>query len=294
MSDLAKSPAAALIDRLPPQLLAVAAIVLIQLGAGLARDIIGSADAMALLFVRLAAGSVLMLPWIAPTLARLTRRQWADAAALGAVYALFNVSAYWALERLPLGLVATIGFLGPLCVSLIGIGAAREFAWPLLGLCGVLLLAPLGEASSQSFEAIAYGLFYALMWALYILVSTQVGRNLPGLSGFATATFLAGLMIAPFGAPASLGLFPGVGAIAMVGAVVVLSTFPFALEFEALKRLPPRTFGVLLSLEPGIAAATGLALLGEALDARDLLALCLVSAAALGATMTMRKNGDPQ
>lgn len=277
-------------NRLPAPALAILAITLIQLGTGTAKDLMTAGNALSLLFLRLLIGSFLLLPFLWPQISSLSRAQWRDALLLGVVYAGFNTSVYWALEVLPLGLVATIGFLGPLMVSLTGARKTLDLLWPGLGFAGVLLLAPLGASGPVTLAGLLFGLFYALMWALYIWVSARAGRSLPNLTGFALATPVAALIIAPFGAMGAPQFFTSSIDVAKLVAVAVLSTYPFAMEFLALKRIEPRIYGVLLSLEPAIAALIGLLLLGELLDPRGWIALAMVSIAALGATLLHRNT----
>lgn len=279
-------------NRLPAPALAILAITLIQLGTGTAKGLMTADNAMALLFLRLLLGSLLLLPFLWADIFTLSPAQWRDALFLGIIYAGFNTSVYWALDVLPLGLVATIGFLGPLAVSLMGARKALDFLWPALGFAGVLLLAPLDGAGAVTLKGLLLGLFYALMWALYILISAKAGKSLPNLVGFALATPIAALIIAPFGAMGAGAFLTSWPDIVKVLAVALLSTYPFAMEFLALKRMAPRIYGVLLSLEPAIAALIGLALLGELLSPRGWLALIMVSIASLG--VTLMRNSAPK
>lgn len=277
-------------NRLPAPVLAIVAITLIQLGTGTAKDLMTAENALSLLFLRLLLGSFLLLPFLWAEIFSLSRAQWQDAVLLGIIYAGFNTSVYWALEVLPLGLVATIGFLGPLMVSLMGARRALDLLWPALGFAGVLLLAPIGTAGAVTLMGLFFGLLYAVMWALYILISARAGRSLPNLTGFALATVIAMLIIAPFGAAGSGQFFSSWQDTAKVVAVAVLSTYPFAMEFLALKRIEPRIYGVLLSLEPGIAAVIGLLLLDELLTPRGLVALVMVSIASAGVTLMRNRT----
>jgi len=281
---------AALAERLPAPLLLIIALVLLQLGAGLAKSIMTAPSALGMVFLRLGLGTVVLAVLVRPDWRTLGRGQWRDAVALGAVYAVFNVTTILALLHLPLGLVATIGFLGPLAVSL---GAARrgpDFLWPVLGFAGVVMLTPLDGAGAASWAAISYGLADAAAWAAYILASARAGRSLAGLDGFVIAGAIATLLLAPLGLTGVGPLLTTPALIATVALVALFATAPLALEFAALKRLPPRVFGVLLSLEPGIASITGIVLLGEHLTATGWLALALVSLASVGVTLTGRKT----
>lgn len=284
----APRPAAAALERIPAPLLAVAAIFLLQISSGTVKGVITPDNALSLLFVRLWLGTAILWALSRPPVRELSAAQWRDAGLLAVVVAGFNISVYHALQVLPLGLVATFGFLGPLAVSLMGMRRALDALWPLLGFAGVLLLTPWAGTSTVTAGGVAAGLFYAAMWALYILASARAGRTLPGISGFALANLIAAALLAPVGFSGS-AQFLAADKIAPVAIIVVLSTVPFAMEFLALKRLPPRVFGVLLSLEPGIAALVGLALLGEHLPALGWLALLLVSVASAGATLARER-----
>ena len=282
------APARGALERIPAPLLAIAAIMFLQISSGTVKGVITQDNAMSLLFVRLSLGSAILWGLSKPPVRELSAGQWFDAGLLGFVVAGFNVSVYVALQVLPLGLMATFGFLGPLAVSFVGMRRRVDALWPLLGFCGVLMLTPWSGASAVSPAGVAAGLGYAVMWALYILASARAGRTLPGISGFAIANAIAAALLAPVGFSGS-AQFLAADKIAPVAVIIVLSTVPFAMEFLALQRLPPRVFGVLLSLEPGIAALVGLALLAEHLPALGWLALVLVSVASAGATLAREK-----
>lgn len=216
---------------------------------------------MSLLFLRLAIGGLFLTLIIRPRVGVLNRSQWMDIFGLSLAFIAFNVTIYLALVHLPLGLVATIGFLGPLSVSLIGAKKFLDFFWPILAFCGVCMLAPVGDTAMVSWSAIGYGLAYACAWAFYILASVRTGQTVSGLDGFIIATCIAAIVIFPF-AYLNIGYFFSTPTLIKLTIVVALfATIPFGLEFIALKRLPPRTFGILLSLEPAIASVTGVILL---------------------------------
>ena len=67
------------------------------------------------------------------------------------------------------------------------------------------------------------------------------------------------------------------------GVAVLSSAIPYSLELEALRRLPTGMFGVLMSMEPAVAALSGLVVLGQVLHAREWVAIALVVAASAGA-----------
>lgn len=279
------------LDLVPAPAIAIFAITLIQLGQAAAKTAFGLVDVLPLIFMRLLLSSIILFPFCYGVLPNLTRSQWFDAILLGVIYAFFSLCFFSALEVLPLGILAAIGFLGPLCVSFIGVQTFGAALWPVLGFFGVLLFVPNDEASTQSLTHIGMGLLFALSWAAYILGSARAGRNLPGLSGFALAHLVAVVLMAPFGAREALTALTSVDIVLLVCMVAGLSLTGLALEFEALRRLPVKLFGVLLALEPAIAALIGFALLHELLGVQEIIALVTVSIAAMGASLTHARKG---
>ncbi len=271
--------------RLSAPLVLILALILLQSGSALAKNLMTADTAFGLVFLRLALGGALLCTILRPDLRQLTRQNWQDLFVFGAVFLCFNLSVYSALVHLPLGLVATIGFLGPLGVSLAGARNVWGLIWPALGFAGVLLLAPGIEGQDNiTWLGVGYGLAYAVSWASYILTSARVTRSINGLDGFAIATLIAALLCIPFGITQS-GTFLTSPSVATLAALVtLLAILSFGLEFLVLKRLSPPVFGTLLSLEPAIATLAGLALLGEWLPWQSWLAILAVSVASIGAT----------
>src|SRR5262249_41426665 len=183
----------------PAPLLVILAVLFIQLGTGVAKGIVTPQNAYNVLYVRLVLGSGLLLVGVRPRVTELSRRQWLDAVLLGIVFGAFNLAVYRAFQNLPLGLVATIGFLGPLTVSLMNAGRPLDLLCPILGGAGVFLLTPWSGTDSLSLSVVGYGLTYAAAWAVYILASARAGRTLPGVTGFVLADPIAAVIVAPLG-----------------------------------------------------------------------------------------------
>ena len=137
----------------------------------------------------------------------------------------------------------------------------------------------LGDRAGVALALLAGGL-----WAAYILLSARVGQAFPGGSGLALAMIVAAALLLPVGV-AEAGADLLVPWILAAGAAVAIlsSAIPYSLELEALRRMPAGVFGVLMSLEPAVAALAGFVVLGEDLVARELVAILLVVAASAGA-----------
>ena len=128
------------------------------------------------------------------------------------------------------------------------------------------------------------------MWGAYILINARVGRAFEGASGLALAMCVAAVVAAPIGlADAGAHLFEP-ETLALGAAVGLLSSaIPYTLELEALRRIAPHVFGVLMSLEPGVAALAGLIVLGQSLGTRAVLGIALVTVASVGASRGARE-----
>jgi inner membrane transporter RhtA len=266
--------------------LVVAAVTSLQFGAGFAVTLFDELGPGGAAFLRQAfAAAVLIAIW-RPRLAGHALVDIRLAAAFGIVLGLMNWAIYSAMDRIPLGIAVTIEFAGPLAVAVIGSRRALDLLWVALAAGGILLLADPSGGSLDS-AGVAFALLAATMWAFYILLSARVGQVFPGGSGLALAMVAAVMITAPFGISqaGSELLSPELLA---AGAAVALasSVIPYSLELEALRRLPARVFGVLMSLEPAVAAIAGLVVLGQALDALEWIAIGLVVVAGIGVTST--------
>lgn len=261
----------------------VVAISSTQIGAALAKSIFDELGPTGTVFLRVAfAALMLMLLW-RPGLGRWARGDLALAAAFGVALAGMNLSFYLALDRLPLGVAVTLEFTGPLGVALLGSRRALDVLWAVLAAAGILLLADPGGAVDAL--GVGFALLAGACWAAYILLSQRAGRRFPGGAGLALALSLGAVLLLPVGVAGAGTELLGAGALLTGAAIALLSSaLPYSLELEALRHLPSRVFGVLMSLEPAVAALAGLVVLGELLGIREIAAILLVVVASAGAT----------
>jgi inner membrane transporter RhtA len=268
---------------MPAMVLVLGAISSVQFGAALAKTLFDEIGAGGTVFVRvLFAALVLALIW-RPRVAGLGRREGLLAVLFGLTLAGMNLAFYSALDRIPLGITVTLEFVGPLGVAVAGSRGALDLLWVGLAAGGILLLSDFGTTDLDGL-GVALALFAGCLWAAYILLSARVGQVFPGGGGLALAMVVAAVLLCPVGvADAGADLF--VPWILAAGAAVAIlsSVIPYSLELEALRRIPPGVFGVLMSLEPAVAALAGFVVLGEELVPRELVAILLVVAASAGA-----------
>jgi inner membrane transporter RhtA len=277
----------------PAPLLVVAGVASTQAGAAVAKTLFDDLGSTGTVLLRTVfAAVVLYLLW-RPRIAGHGRADLLTAAAFGVALAAMNWTFYAALDRIPLGIAVTIEFVGPLAVAVLGSRRPLDFTWIVLAAVGILLLAR-GGGEVQT-AGVLLALLAGFFWAMYILLSARTGQAFPGGSGLALAMVFGSVLLLPAGvADAGEALLdPGLLAIGF-GVAMLSSAIPYSLELEALRRLPPRVFGILLSLEPAMAALAGFLVLGEGLSLRECVAIALVAAASAGASLTAAEHAAPE
>lgn len=275
-------------ERLPPGLLVLGAIVSVQFGSAVAKTLFDDLGAAGVTLLRLLLSGLVLLALLRPAVRSWTRAQWRAALLLGGAMAGMNLVFYLSLRTVPLGVAVTVEFVGPLLLALVQTRRLVDLLWALLAGAGVLLLG-LDTGSGIPLSGLALALLAGLFWAGYILASAKVGQVLPGLDGLAVALCVAAALVLPFGASGASAVLDA--PLLLVGglAVAVLSSLvPYGLELTALRRMPTRVFGILMSLEPAAAALAGLLVLSQALGLREVAALVLVSLASLGVSLAGR------
>lgn len=277
-------------EAVPAPGLLVISIVSIQLGAAVAIDLFRVLGPVGTAFLRLAISAVLLLVLARRSIGSNTRRHAPSLLLYGAILGAMNLSFYEAISRIPLGIAVAIEFVGPLGLAAATSRRARDFAWIALAVLGILLLTP-QIGSELDALGVALAGVAGLCWAGFTVMSQRIGRALPGTSGLAIAMLVAALVVLPV--ELAVGGLRGLdlGVLVAVVAVAILSTaLPLSLEFAALKRMTARSYGILVTLEPAAAATVGAILLGQAMGVPGLLAVVCVTAAALGVTISDRRD----
>lgn len=277
----------------PPSALVLLGIVSVQVGAAVAKQLFSSAGPAGVVTLRLVFSALVLLAvWPPLRRRRLDARTLALVGAFGLVLSVMNLAFYQALARIPLGAAVTIEFLGPLAVALAGSRRRVDVLWAVLAGVGVYLLASGGDGR-LTLAGVLFAALAAVCWAAYILLAAAVGQRTEGGSGLALASVVGAAVVTPFGVvEAGTALLEP--EVLLIGLAVALasSAIPYSLELEALRRMPPRVFGVLMSLEPAVAALVGLAVLGELLAPGQWLGIGAVMAASAGAARLARDTGD--
>jgi inner membrane transporter RhtA len=270
---------------IPPPAQVLVGIISVQIGAAMAKQLFGAVGSAGAVSLRIFfAAAVLLLVW-RPSF-RMSRRAWAVVLAYGVVLGLMNLLFYMSLTRIPLGVAVTVEFLGPLAVALAGSRRWLDALWAVLAGAGVVLLAKGGG------DLDAVGLLLALAagvcWGSYILIGSALGQRTTEGSGLAIGMAVSAVVVVPVGlADSGTALFTPWILVVGVAVAVLSSVIPYSFELEALRKIPPRVFGVLMSMEPAVAAMVGLVVLGESLQVLQWVAVLCVVGASVGATRTV-------
>jgi inner membrane transporter RhtA len=273
--------------------LVLGAIASVQVGSALARTLFDELGAAGVTLLRVGLAALVLLAAVRPRVRAWRWQEWRAAVLLGVAMAGMNLVFYLSLRTVPLGIAVTVEFVGPLLLALVQTRRGTDLLWALLAGGGVVLLGadPSGDVP---LSGLALALVAGLFWAGYILASAHVGRLLPGAGGLAVALAVATLLVLPFGAAGASAVLDRPSLlVAAAGVALLSSVLSYGLELVALRRIPTRVFGILMSLEPAAAALAGLAVLGQSLRARDVLALVLVSLASAGVTLGRREGELP-
>ena len=265
-------------------------MVSIQLGAAVAVNLFPVLGPIGTAFLRLAFSAVLLLAATRQSISWDARRHAGELLLYGAILGVMNMAFYGAIARIPLGIAVAIEFVGPLGLAVATSRRGRDFVWIALAALGIVLLTPeIGGSLDPLGVALAGAA--GLCWAAFTVMSQRIGRALPGHSGLAIGMAVAALVVLPVEVVAGgLGGL-NLGLLVAALAVAIFSTaLPLSLEFEALKRMTARSYGILVTLEPVVATIVGALLLGQAIGLQGILAVACVTVAALGVTISDRRD----
>ncbi|EMO6747688.1 TPA: threonine/homoserine exporter RhtA [Enterobacter hormaechei] len=271
------------------------AMMSIQSGASLAKSLFPLVGAPGVTALRIALGTLILVVIFKPWRLRFKKEQRLPLLFYGLALGGMNYMFYLSIQTIPLGIAVALEFTGPLAVALFSSRRPVDFIWVILAVLGLWFLLPLGQSVSQiDLTGAALALGAGACWAVYILTGQRAGEE-HGPATVALGSLIAAVIFVPIGmAQATDSIWQW--SILPVGlAVAILSTaLPYSLEMIALTRLPTRIFGTLMSMEPALAAISGMIFLGETLSLVQTLALCSIIAASMGSTLTMRPEPKVQ
>jgi inner membrane transporter RhtA len=278
------------LSAIPPTGLVILSVCSTQVGAALAKDLFTALGSVGTVALRVGFAALVLFIFWRPRIRGYTRTAYVNCFLFGLALAAMNFCFYSALAHIPLGVAVTLEFVGPLGVAVLGSRRLLDVLWVAMAGTGIVCLAPWTGATFDLF-----GMMLALTaggcWAAYIILSARVGRSIPGVSGLALAMGVAALLLIPLGvANSGVKLFEPRFLMIGVGIALLSSVIPYSMEIEALRRLPTRVFGLLMSMEPAIAALVGLIFLGETIGLRSLFAMVLITIATVGTIVGAKRT----
>ena len=248
----------------PPEVLVLGGIGSVQFGSAFANKLFDQAGPAGVVLLRVGLAAIILLAFVRPSMRGRSRADLLAALAFGVVLGCMNWAFYEAIDRLPIGVAVTIEFTGPLAVAVAGSRRALDLVWVGLAGGGVVLLALRGGHHSVHAAGVVLALVAAACWAAYILLSQRVGAAFDRLDGLAIAMVVSTVVVTPAGVAqgGSALLRPAILA-AGLAVALMSSLIPYSLEIIALRTLSASAFGLLMSLEPAVAALAGVIVLGS-------------------------------
>ncbi|HCT7579101.1 TPA: threonine/homoserine exporter RhtA [Enterobacter cloacae] len=265
------------------------AMLSIQSGASLAKSLFPLVGAPGVTALRIALGTLILVVIFKPWRLRVKKEQRLPLLFYGLALGAMNYMFYLSIQTIPLGIAVALEFTGPLAVALFSSRRPVDFIWVVLAVLGLWFLLPLGQSVSEiDMTGAALALGAGACWAVYILTGQRAGEE-HGPATVALGSLIAAIIFVPLGMAQATDSIWQWSVMPVGFAVAILSTaLPYSLEMIALTRLPTRIFGTLMSMEPALAAISGMVFLGETLTFTQTLALCSIIAASMGSTLTMR------
>jgi len=274
---------------LPPVPAVLLAIISVQCGAAIAKSLFPVIGAIGTTSIRIGISAILLLLAFRPNLFQITPKQWKLVVPYGLCLGAMNLIFYLAIQRIPIALAVTLEFIGPLLVAIIGSRRLIDYCWVLLAATGIILIAPWSNNRIDAL-GVLFALLAGALWAAYIVLGGKISKIMNGGQAVSTGMLFAAILILPFGFYENglVNLTPklfGMG----IALALLSSAIPFTLEMKALGQLPPRTFSILMSLEPAAAAICAFIFLKENLSFYEVLAVVCVVIASAGSTLTAKR-----
>jgi len=281
-----------LAQKIPVALWLVTAVCSAQLASSLSVPVIHRIGSPAATSLRLIFGAVFFLSVARPKLWAMGRARLGAAFALGLITCGMSFFFFAAVARIPIGMTVSIEFLGPLAVALAGSRRLLDLVWVIMAGLGVWLLTMQDHGSADTVGLIFAGAS-AACWGGYILMTRRVGKVFSGLQGLALSMGVAAFAGLPIGVVPHWQAL-SVTAVVVMGLISLLSPIlTFGLEMASLRRMEPRHFGILMSLEPVMAAVMGFLVVGQRLSVAQLAGMACVTLASIGTVAGRAKEAPP-
>ncbi|PYE18603.1 inner membrane transporter RhtA [Williamsia limnetica] len=263
-----------------------------QIGAGLGAHAFAAVGPAAVVAVRQVVAAAVLLAIARPQVRALRWPQWRPVLLLAITVSTMNLTLYLAIDRIGLGLAVSLEFLGPLLVAMFASRRRADLIFVVIAGAGVYIL--VWPSPSTDYLGVGLGLIAAAGWASYIVLNRVVGTRLPGLDGAALATTGATLIYLPvLVLTISAGKLTGSTLWFTIGAGVLASAVPYAVDLLALRRVPTGLFAIFTSFNPVGAAIAGMVVLGQFLGLHEWLGIALISGTNIAVIARSRGRRPP-
>lgn len=275
-------------------LILCAAMLSIQLGASLAKTIFPVLGPMGVTTLRIGFAALILVLIARPWKRAYSKDELQKVAIYGVALGVMNLFFYLALQRIPLGIAVALEFTGPLSVALWTSRKKLDFLWAFLAAAGIYFVLPMSSATAALDPVgVLYALAAGACWGMYIICGQKLSHSLPSKIAASMGMLVAALVSLPFGIFSTGTALLEFEHWPIAFAVAILSSaLPYSLEMVALKALPAKTFGILMSLEPALAALSGFLFLKEYLGVAQMLAIGCIIIASLGSAFSSSKIAD--
>jgi inner membrane transporter RhtA len=277
------------LEKVSPTLLVILAVISINLGPVFAIKLFSGFGTLETLFLRMAPAAILLCIAYRGQLVASIRQSPSGVLILGIVMVILSAAFYESLQRIPLGIAVAIEFCGPLAVSLFASRKLIDLICVSFAALGIFLLTPqIGE--SLDLHGVLYAAVAGAGWAAVILISKRLGKTLAGGTGVALGIAVCAIILFPvYGISAIPKVLENPSTLALIAGVAVFSAaIPYLFEYLALKTMPAKQFGILVAMEPVVAAIVGVVVLTQIMDVTLWLSITLISLAALLISLTTK------
>jgi inner membrane transporter RhtA len=265
-------------------------MISIQGGSAFAKFIFPLIGTTGACVLRICLAAILLFIINRPRIFSFSRREWLYGACYGLSLGCMNFLYYQAIRRIPIGIAVAVEFIGPMVFAMLLSRSLLDFVWVAVAGAGILLIVP-WQNNGIDRVGMLFALCAGVFWACYIFLSEKISRFMVGKDAVTLGMCIAGVLILPVGiVSGELGPLNPTLLLLGLGVAVFSSALPYSLEFGALKRLPAKTFSILLSLEPAFGAFSGMVFLGEILLPKQWAAIACVMLASLGAAVFSTKG----
>ena len=267
-----------------PVAAALVALISVQTGAAFAKSLFPLVGAEGVAALRLGMSALLLSVWFRPWRLWRARPDWVALLGYGVMLGLMNLLIYRAFMYIHVSLAVSIEVIGPLAVALLNSRRRMDVLWVARALLG-LALVPFGQlGGGLDVRGVGYALAAALCWALYMVFGARAAEG--GGQTVATGMLAAALFAVPLGAAQAGAALLTPMALGVGLLVAALSSMlPFLLDMYAMRWLPARVFGVLLSASPAMSALAGWWVLGETLSPLQALGVGAIMLACAGSAV---------